>query len=530
MASLIRRSYTKLDKKTGTRRRRRSRKYYGQYRDADGVIRRVPLCTDKAAAQAMLNQIVREVDRQSAGLANSATEQQKRSLHDQIADFESYLKSKGNTTDHVDQTISRIRAMFGGCKFHRLSDLSGSRVLEWLADAREGVTAPVDPQPAGSVVKTYSEIAAAFGVSVSTVTYWRRQGAPIRPRKKNDLEAIWRWRIQRKQAERGQSIATSNHYLRAVKSFGRWLVRERRLQENPFAHLSLLNAQTDVRRERRTLSPSEFVAFIEATRRSERSFRGLDGNDRAMLYLTAANTGLRASELASLRPSSLELYGDMPAIKVAAGYSKRRRNDEQPIRTDLAGMLCNWIDSRGVAGDVQLWPGTWKDESAEMVRRDLKVASIPYTDDEGRVFDFHALRHQFISNLAVAGVHPKVAQQLARHSTIGLTMDRYTHLQVADVAGALDQLPAVPSGDLGPSEAIATSGRLALGLALDSVSEGQSVAARDKHQPKNDHNQESRKPLEDKGFGKERQVVSLRVSSEADGTRTRNHRIDSPVL
>jgi integrase len=49
-------------------------------------------------------------------------------------------------------------------------------------------------------------------------------------------------------------------------------------------------------------------------------------------------------------------------------------------------------------------------------------------DDAGQVFDFHALRHQFITNLARAGVAAQVAQTLARHSTITLTMDRYSHV------------------------------------------------------------------------------------------------------
>jgi hypothetical protein len=57
------------------------------------------------------------------------------------------------------------------------------------------------------------------------------------------------------------------------------------------------------------------------------------------------------------------------------------------------------------------------------------------------VADFHALRHTFISNLAGGGVHPKTAQRLARHSTITLTMDRYTHLRRDDLAAALDVLP-----------------------------------------------------------------------------------------
>ena len=54
----------------------------------------------------------------------------------------------------------------------------------------------------------------------------------------------------------------------------------------------------------------------------------------------------------------------------------------------------------------------------------------------GRVVDFPSLRHGFITYLVTANVPPKVAQMLARHSTISLTMDRYTHLGIVDlVAG-----------------------------------------------------------------------------------------------
>src|SRR5262249_33397697 len=69
---------------------------------------------------------------------------------------------------------------------------------------------------------------------------------------------------------------------------------------------------------------------------------------------------------------------------------------------------------------------------------------LSFRDAAGRVFDFHALRHQYVSNLAAAGVHPKIAQTLARHSTIALTMNRYTHLAVHDLAASVNSLPALP--------------------------------------------------------------------------------------
>jgi integrase/recombinase XerD len=56
------------------------------------------------------------------------------------------------------------------------------------------------------------------------------------------------------------------------------------------------------------------------------------------------------------------------------------------------------------------------------------------------VADFHALRHTFITNLVKAGVQPKDAKELARHSTSTLTMDRYAHVGVRDTAAALSKL------------------------------------------------------------------------------------------
>jgi len=57
------------------------------------------------------------------------------------------------------------------------------------------------------------------------------------------------------------------------------------------------------------------------------------------------------------------------------------------------------------------------------------------------LLNFHAFRHTLISNLAQGGVHPKTGQELARDSTITLTMDRYTHTTRTASADAPDALP-----------------------------------------------------------------------------------------
>ena len=43
----------------------------------------------------------------------------------------------------------------------------------------------------------------------------------------------------------------------------------------------------------------------------------------------------------------------------------------------------------------------------------------------------------------MSGVHPKIAQSLARHSDINLTMNRYTHILLETQSEALKALPVL---------------------------------------------------------------------------------------
>ena len=64
-------------------------------------------------------------------------------------------------------------------------------------------------------------------------------------------------------------------------------------------------------------------------------------------------------------------------------------------------------------------------------------------DAQGQTVDVHSLRHTFATLLARNGVSPSIAQKLMRHSDIRLTMNTYTHLDLADTAGAVAGLPAI---------------------------------------------------------------------------------------
>jgi integrase len=518
------------------KKKERSDKWYGQFVDAAGDWKRVPLAADKSAAQAMLNELVNKAERQKAGRVDVFEPHFNRPLSEHLNAYEQALRAKGDGADHVTLSVARIRAVLDGCQFMRLSDLSASAVATFLADARRTGLTVID----------------------------------CKGRCKVDANG--------KPKRRAISIATSNHYLTAFKGFCRWLVKDRRMPDNPIAHLSALNAKTDVRHERRPLSAEEFMLLIDATR-AGKPFRGLSGESRALLYIVAANTGLRASELASLTAASFDLEAEPATVTVEAAYSKHRRRDVLPLRADLAVLLCPLLSTfdsdalsvarieRSAQGDLEaesngerasmghLWAGTWVEKPAKMLRRDLRAArakwlkdalsdgerkrrerstELCYRDEAGRVFDFHALRHQFITNLARGRVHVKEAQQLARHSTITLTMDCYTHLGIVDLTSALDALPALPTMTGPASEAAelratGTDGRAdpkslrAQGRAQKTVLSCPVVSLSGHERDRGPASETIKKPGKKPGFAGEKR-------SEDDGTRTRNHRIDSPVL
>jgi len=388
MASLYKKPVVLTDPKTGARVKTKSKKWWGRFRDESGVEKRVPLAADKTAAQAMLNELVKKMERRAAGVVDRYDEHRRQSISVHLLEFEKHLRAKRVSDEQVRLVIYRARQIITGCKVKISSDITSSRVQAFLADLRKN----------------------------------------------------------------GSSIQTSNHYLRAIKQFTRWLVKDRRSGEDSLAFVAMLNIATDRRHDRRPLTEEQLGLLMNAAK-SGRVINRMKGIDRAMLYAVAAYTGLRASELASLKVGSFSLDSDPPTVTVQAAYSKRRRQDVLPLHASLVELLRTWLGDRPAKESV--WPGPWakNKHGGGMLKHDLEAAGIPYVDENGLFADFHALRHTFITNMVKSGVNPKTAQSLARHSTIDLTMNVYTSLTVYDQASALASLPSVPSTETNVSQA-----------------------------------------------------------------------------
>ena len=244
----------------------------------------------------------------------------------------------------------------------------------------------------------------------------------------------------------GLSIKSSNYYLQATKQFFNWMVADRRIAENPLAYLKGQNPRIEVLRKRRALTEDELQQLVDASLRGPKH-HGMTGEERSMLYYLAVNTGFRAGELASLTWLSFDLDGPEPTVTVLAAYSKRRRDDVQPISRNVAQQFRKWRQKLDADLTAKVFGGFNKANGAKMLRKDLQAAEIPYRDDSGRVADFHAFRHTYISNVSQSGAAPKVSQTLARHSTISLTLDQYTHVALHSERNAVERLPSLKGFD-----------------------------------------------------------------------------------
>ena len=404
-------------------RKRESAKWYVEFRDHNETIRLIPGFTSKSATEELGRNLERLVSYHDAtggqfdpklgrfleslpermrtrlveiGLISPERAAVTKPAIDHVSDFESHLTARNNTPRYVRLTGGRVRKLIERCGFRYYTDINPASVQAELRTLRDG--------PGGVAVQT------------------------------------------------------TNYYLTAMKSFCAWMVRERRATESPVASLRPLNARVDRRHERRAFATDELRRLISTAASGPEVF-GMSGSERAVVYRLAAEAGLRANEIRGLTRMSFSLDSESPTVTVAAAYSKRKRDDTIPLRAEMAQIILEIVLAKHPAAPAFSMPPS--DRTARMLRQDLSCARrewiaeaigdaeradreqsdfLSYRDSAGRVTDFHALRHTFITNLARGGVHPKTAQALARHSTITLTMDRYTHsLRDAEIA-ALDTL------------------------------------------------------------------------------------------
>jgi len=232
------------------------------------------------------------------------------------------------------------------------------------------------------------------------------------------------------------SAETRNQYLRHIKQFCRWMVQEKRAPSSPVEHLEGLNVKAHGKKQRRVLDADEIKLLLEGVRQMPSHHR-LTGHERFLLYWLTLVTGARWGDLVPLHVSSFHMSGKTPYVVFKATDQKSKKDTNQPLPVSIVGPLNQYFASKKATD--RAFP-TWKGKSAAMFKGDLTTLGFELVTHEGELV-FHSLRHTFITNLALAGVHPAIAQRLARHSDIRLTLEYYTHLTLEQQANELKKIP-----------------------------------------------------------------------------------------
>lgn len=358
---------------------------------ADGKKKQKVGVTDKAESLRIANKLEREARLVREGLLDPAEKDRReaglRALSEHLDEYRAHMIAKGGTAKHADRTSRALRRLLASASITSVASLAFDRIQKAIGDM----------------------------------------------------------------AAEGTSARTCNFYLAAVKTFATWLELANRVDRAPRGLMGLKprNEKEDRRLVRRALTKDELDRLLEATEMADPieasrapraqgflrdSRRWITGPERAALYRLAMGTGFRARELRTLTPERFHLDGDEPSVEVLAGYEKNGKGTVQPITRELAAGFRPFLEGKESGKPVLEVPI----KTAKMLRADLERAGIPYKDKAGRVVDFHALRGSYVTHLIMAGVNPKIVQALARHSTITLTLDRYTTIDNSDLRKALE--------------------------------------------------------------------------------------------
>ncbi len=376
-----------------------SEKWYLEFRNHLEEVHRLPAFTDKRQSEALGRQIDKLIHCRMSGetpdreivkwieclpkrmsknlvkwrLIDAKQAGTGRTLNEHLKEFKTYLTDKGTTPEYASKIEYRITQILNGIGAVVWSDVSYSNVQRYLADKRQ----------AGKM-----------------------------------------------------KIATANHYLAAIREFLGWMVIDKRSPANPLELIERLSDVSEDKRRRRPFTVEELRKLITTTT-SAPMVRNICGQERALIYKFATETGLRANEIRTLLVSDFDLSA--LTVQVRAKNAKSRRAASIPLRNDTAEMLKEHF--KGKLPAVAAFKVPPKGHEVRMLRTDLKRAGIPYMDEDGRYSDFHSLRYTTASLLAASGVNPKVIQTIMRHSDINLTMQIYTHVYSEAPTKAIASLP-----------------------------------------------------------------------------------------
>jgi integrase/recombinase XerD len=227
--------------------------------------------------------------------------------------------------------------------------------------------------------------------------------------------------------EKGNNPTSLNTKRRQFRAFFNFLVQEGIIEENPTD--SIKRVKEDIRIKTFTdKEVKEILSYLRRIKHRENSFYAVRNYT---IFLTLIGTGLRASELTSLKWSDVDLVNH--SIKV---FGKKRKEESVPLSTSLSKELAYWKEyclkefgelSQSVFVTQQNKPLTVNGLKC-WFKRLAKVMDFPETRCSA-----HSCRHYFAKSWIQSGGDISTLSKVLRHTSIKTT-EKYLHFWGNEVA------------------------------------------------------------------------------------------------
>ena len=208
-----------------------------------------------------------------------------------------------------------------------------------------------------------------------------------------------------KRMEGGLSPASANHYIRAIKAFYSFLVRENYFEKNPVAGLRLVNMPQKLKP---VLEPRQISRLLSAI--PESCFYKI--RDKAMILLLW-DTAMRLKELLCIRIEDLNLK--MGTVKITGKGNKDR---VVPIGRKTMRELVKYLRHRGDSHSELLFCTR---DGVQIMPRNFQRTLYRYGRRIGIKLSPHLLRHSAATFLAKSEMPAQHIQILLGHSNLNTT-------------------------------------------------------------------------------------------------------------
>ena len=250
---------------------------------------------------------------------------------------------------------------------------------------------------------------AAYRNDLADFALWLMQRSHLMAAKRDDVQDYLGWRFEQALKKRSSARALSS-----LRRFYAWLLRERRVTENP---VDLIDAPKPDKPLPKTLSEQQVVDLLNAPNLNT----DLGLRDRAMLELLYA-TGLRVSELVTLQLPQMSLN---PGVVRVMGKGGKERL--VPMGDEAADWIQKYLKTARASLMQQHTPrndvfvtargaGMTRQAFWYLIKRYALMAGINVN-----AMSPHTLRHAFATHLLNHGADLRVVQMLLGHSDISTT-------------------------------------------------------------------------------------------------------------